>query len=195
MSLLDRIPTPTAISTTEGEITVANPAFAALWGLAPGRLAGRRLLDLLTPTDEGQLSRVETALTKGSRSRYPVHVRWTVGGEPHTGQLTVEPVSDPGGASPPLLTTLLVDEPPAMRDPGAEAPRLTAQESHILALVAAGRTTAMVARTLGLGDDGVNYHLTRLCRRLHAPNRTALVARAYVLRLLSPTAWPPEPHL
>ncbi|MEU9116558.1 hypothetical protein AB0D04_33630 [Streptomyces sp. NPDC048483] len=52
----------------------------------------------------------------------------------------------------------------------------------------------MVARTVGLSDDGVNYHLTRLGRRLHTPNRTALVARAYVLGLLSPTAWPPEPH-
>ncbi|MFK4071566.1 hypothetical protein [Streptomyces sp. NPDC029674] len=50
----------------------------------------------------------------------------------------------------------------------------------------------MGARAVGIGVDGVNYHLTRLCRRLRAPNRTALVARAYVLGLLDPEAWPPE---
>jgi hypothetical protein len=49
----------------------------------------------------------------------------------------------------------------------------------------------VVARQVGLTVDGVNYHLGRLCRRLDAPNRVALVARAYVLGLLDPRAWPP----
>ncbi|MFI9047125.1 helix-turn-helix transcriptional regulator [Streptomyces sp. NPDC053427] len=194
LSLLDRIPAPTAVSTTEGGITLANPALAALWGLPPGRLAGRNLLDLFTPIDEGQLARVEAALTKGRRSRYPVQVRWTAGAATQTGQLTLEPVSDPGGESPPLLATLHIDEHPSTPDHGTPAPLLSAQESRILALIAAGCTTAVVARTVGLSDDGVNYHLTRLGRRLRTPNRTALIARAYVLGLLSPTAWPPEPH-
>ncbi|MEU9116559.1 PAS domain-containing protein [Streptomyces sp. NPDC048483] len=118
LNLLDRIPAPTAISTTEGEIAVANPALAALWGLPPGRLEGRNLLGLFTPTDEGQLARVETALTKGRRSRYPVRVRWTADAATHTGQLTIEPVSDPGGDPPPLPATLHVDEHPTPRDTG-----------------------------------------------------------------------------
>ncbi|MEV7544084.1 PAS domain-containing protein [Streptomyces sp. NPDC089915] len=194
LNLLDRVPTPIAITTAEGEITAANPALAALWHQPPGRLAGRHLLDLLTATDDAQLTRLEEALSKGRRSRYPVHVYWTAGGVRYTGQLTAEPVSDPGGAVPLLLTTLSVDDRRTTHGAGAtEPPRLTAQESRILALVAAGATTAAVARTVALGSDGVNYHVTRLARRLGVANRTALVARAYVLGLLSPTAWPPEP--
>jgi len=51
--------------------------------------------------------------------------------------------------------------------------------ARILELVASGVTTSVVARQVGLTVDGVNYHLGRLCRRLDAPNRVALVARAF----------------
>ncbi|PNE33961.1 hypothetical protein AF335_11505 [Streptomyces eurocidicus] len=192
LNLLDRIPVPTAISTTDGVITGANPPLAALWDVTPGRLTGRNLLDLFTPTDGGQLVKVDAALRGGRRSRYPVRVRWEAAGRSYEGELTVEPVSDPEGASPPLLATLRVDEerPPA---DGTRAPMvvLGPQEERILELVAAGRTTSVIARAVGLSDDGVNYHLVRLARRLSVPNRTALVARAYVLGLLSPAVWPP----
>ncbi|MFD9903382.1 LuxR C-terminal-related transcriptional regulator [Streptomyces sp. NPDC059063] len=204
LTLLDRTPVPTAISTNDGEITGANPALARLWDLTPSRLTGRHLLDLFTPTESGQLNRLGTALRKRRRSRYPVRVRWTARGTAYEGELTVEPVSDPAGDHPPLLATLRVDErrtTEASPGPGGPAApvapmapmELTPQETHILALVAAGRTTAVVARAVGLSGDGVNYHLVRLCRRLGVPNRTALVAKAYVLGLLSPTAWPPAP--
>ncbi len=204
LSLLDRSPAPTAISTGDGVVTVANPAFAGALGLRPGRVAGRPLLDLLTPTNRKQLRKLDEAMRSGRRSRYPVEVSWTAGKTPHHGQLTVEPVTDPLEDTPPLLVTLRVAEEGAQAaGPGPAAcshdadlepahPALSAQEARILRLVAGGATTAVVARAVGIGVDGVNYHLTRLCRRLRAPNRTALVARAYVLGLLDPAAWPPE---
>jgi DNA-binding CsgD family transcriptional regulator len=64
--------------------------------------------------------------------------------------------------------------------------------ARILELVATGATTAVVARHVGLTVDGVNYHLGRLCRRLDAQNRVALVAGAYVLGLLDPSTSPPR---
>src|ERR1700741_830995 len=63
--------------------------------------------------------------------------------------------------------------------------------ARILMLVARGATTAVVARNFGLTVDGGIYHLRQLSRLLHAPNRPALVARAYALGLLQPGAWPP----
>ncbi|MEV5540004.1 LuxR C-terminal-related transcriptional regulator [Saccharopolyspora shandongensis] len=66
-------------------------------------------------------------------------------------------------------------------------------EARILALAAGGVTTAQIAKSVGLTADGVNYHLQRMSRRWRMPNRTALVARAYVLGVLKPAAWPPEP--
>ncbi|MEV7197403.1 PAS domain-containing protein [Streptomyces sp. NPDC093510] len=205
LTLLDRSPVPTAIASTGGLVSVANPAFATALGLQPGRVANRLLLDLLTPTNRQQLRKLDEAMRSGRRSRYPVEVSWTARGTARHGQVTVEPVTDPLEDTPPLLVTLrLAEERTEAPEPGAAArddsggeddlahPALSAQEARILRLVAGGATTSVVARAVGIGVDGVNYHLTRLCRRLRVPNRTALVARAYVLGLLDAEAWPPK---
>ncbi|WP_241968522.1 LuxR C-terminal-related transcriptional regulator [Streptomyces sp. ICBB 8177] len=191
--LLDRSPVPIAIADTEGVVSGVNPPFAALWGLRPGQLRDRRLLDLFDPQDHDRLWRLAEALRTGRRSRYPLRVRWQgAGGACGTGQLTVEPVGGDTQTAPALLVTLREEEPPrACLDPprGVE---LGEREAAVLALVASGATTAAIARALDLTVDGVNYHLGRLARRLQAPNRAALVARAYVLGLLEPGSWPPR---
>ncbi|MGK5629626.1 helix-turn-helix transcriptional regulator [Streptomyces sp. URMC 123] len=221
LTLFDRSPLPTAISRVDGTVTGANPAFAALWDTRPGRVQGRALLDLFTPTDAEQLRKLDRALRSGRRSRYPVRVTWCVRGTRRAGEVTVEPVSDPLEDEPPLLVTLTErtgdgdgpangtdGSPRAAGGAGREAlaPRgrpgeateedarrlgLSPQEARILPLIAAGATTAGVGRTVGIGTDGVNYHLGRLCRRLGVPNRTALVAKAYALGLLEAGVWPP----
>jgi PAS domain S-box-containing protein len=71
-------------------------------------------------------------------------------------------------------------------------PPLTATQVRILALLAAGRSNADVAGTLHLSRQAVDYHLSRLRDLLGAATRPALVARAYVLGILSPQAWPPR---
>lgn len=189
--LLDRSPSPIAISDGDGELTAVNLAFAAVWGTRPSRMNGRNLLDLFTPTDRDSLRRAVDALKHGRRSRYPLTVRWQVRGQTHTGELTVEPVNDELIDPPPLLASLRVD-PPA--DAAPALPEVPEIQARILAQAAAGATTATIARAVGLTADGVNYHLARLSTRLDAPNRTALVARAYVVGLLDPTAWPPKPR-
>jgi PAS domain S-box-containing protein len=190
ITLLDRSPIPIAIADTAGVVTGANPPFAALWGLRPGQLRGRGLLELFDPQDKAQLRRIEEALRLGRRSRYPLRVRWAGG----AGELTAEPVEGDAEGPPALLVMLREEEPVPAAHPAAAAPvEVTEREAEVLALVASGATNSAIARALELTVDGVNYHLTRLCRRLGAPNRTALVARGYVLGLLDPTAWPPAP--
>ncbi|MBB5937841.1 PAS domain-containing protein [Streptomyces zagrosensis] len=81
LTLLDRLPLPVALCRADGEVVVANPAMAGQWGVAPGRLCGRNLLDLFRPRDTAQLRRAGEALRLGYRSRYPVRVRWRVGGD------------------------------------------------------------------------------------------------------------------
>ncbi|GAU69056.1 hypothetical protein SSP35_10_00880 [Streptomyces sp. NBRC 110611] len=190
--LLDRIPTPIAVCRSDGVVLIANPAMAAQWGAAPGQLRGRNLLDLFKPRAQEQLLRIEEALRLGRRSRYPVEVHWRAGadGAGREGELTVDPVGDPSGQPPALLAVLRVRETarPAA-PPGAASP----VEARILALAAGGATTASIGTALGLTVDGVNYHLTRLARRWRVQGRTALVAKAYVLGVLSPEAWPPAP--
>ncbi|MGW7578108.1 PAS domain-containing protein [Streptomyces sp. NPDC054765] len=190
--LLDRIPTPIAVCRAHGEVLVANPAMAAQWGAAPGQLRGRNLLDLFEPRAKAQLDRLTEALRLGRRSRYPVEVGWRDGsdGTEREGELTIDPVGDPSVHPPALLALLRVRESaprPASR--GSASP----VEARILALAAGGATTASIGTALGLTVDGVNYHLTRLARRWRVQGRTALVARAYVLGVLSPDSWPPAP--
>ncbi|WP_433859106.1 PAS domain-containing protein [Streptomyces kronopolitis] len=190
--LLDRIPTPIAVCTAHGEVLIANPAMATEWGAHPGQLRGRNLLDLFEPRAKAQLDRLTEALRLGRRSRYPIEVRWPAGpdGTAREGELTIDPVGDPSVTPPALLALLRVREsgpPPAPR--GSASP----VEARILALAAGGATTASIGTALGLTVDGVNYHLTRLARRWRVQGRTALVARAYVLGVLAPDSWPPEP--
>ncbi|UQA91713.1 PAS domain-containing protein [Streptomyces halobius] len=190
--LLDRIPTPIAVCHADGEVLIANPAMAAQWGAAPGRLRGRNLLDLFRPRAKEQLHRIAEAVRLGHRSRYPVEVHWRSAsdGSEREGELTVDPVGDPSVRPPALLALLRVRDtapPPAPRDTASPV------EARILALAAGGATTASIGTALGLTVDGVNYHLTRLARRWRVQGRTALVARAYVLGVLAPDRWPPAP--
>ncbi|GAA2935662.1 PAS domain-containing protein [Streptomyces enissocaesilis] len=190
--LLDRIPLPVAVCHAYGEVLIANPAMAAQWGTVPGRLRGRNLLDLFRPRDGAQVERLTEALRLGHRSRYPLEVRWHAGpdGAEREGELTVDPVGDPSLRPPALLALLRI------RDTGPPPPprgRASPVEARILALAAGGATTASIGAALGLTVDGVNYHLTRLARRWRVQGRTALVARAYVLGVLSPDSWPPTP--
>ncbi|MFI0773724.1 PAS domain S-box protein [Streptomyces sp. NPDC021212] len=197
--LFDRVPVPCAVCRTDGEILMANPAMAAEWGAAPGQLSGRNVLELFHPSAADQVYRIVEAVRLGRRSRYPIEVRWqSPDGVRRYGELTADTVSD---TDTPLwllvLLRVLGEEPRPRADEAAdtvpvEPERVGPVEARILALAAGGHTTAQMARQTGLTADGVNYHLTRLSRRWGVGNRAELVARAYVLGVLAPGAWPPE---
>ncbi|MET8978871.1 LuxR C-terminal-related transcriptional regulator [Streptomyces sp. NPDC004539] len=89
---------------------------------------------------------------------------------------TIRP-DTPYGSTMPLLPA-----PPAL----AEVP------SHVLEGLAAGLSTQQLASRLGLSSHGVEYHVSSMLRKLKAPNRSALVARAYALGILVPNCWPPR---
>lgn len=192
MVLFDRVPMPVAVCDPYGVVRLANAALAAEWGTTPGRLKGRDMLDLFPPLDAAQVDRIAEALKLRRRSRYTVSVSWrgTDGGH-RRGELIVDPVSETPGGLPDLLVMLRVT---AEAEPGpASVPEaLHPQEERILALLAAGATTARAARETGLTTDGVTYHLRRLSRRWGAANRTELVARAYASGVLVPGVWPPQ---
>ncbi|MER5950094.1 PAS domain-containing protein [Streptomyces sp. NPDC001904] len=194
MVLFDRIPMPVAVCDPYGSVRLANATLAAEWGTTPGRLKGRDMLDLFPPLDATQVERIAEALKLRRRSRYTVSVTWrdTHGARRH-GELIVDPVSDAPDALPDLLVMLRIAAPtvdPVAPSPPSEA--LHPNEERILALLAAGATTARAARETGLTTDGVTYHLRRLSHRWGAANRTELVARAYASGILLPGVWPPQ---
>ncbi|WMD05938.1 PAS domain S-box protein [Streptomyces sp. FXY-T5] len=192
--LFDRVAMPVSVCDVYGAVLLANPAMAAECGTTPGRLRGRDVLDLFSPREATQVERIAEALRLRHRSRYQVSVRWRApGGVERHGELTADPVSDSAEDTPALLVMLRVEAEPA---PSSTAPagqaRVTPMEARILALLAAGATTARTARETALTTDGVTYHLRRLSSRWGASNRTELVARAYALGVLRAGVWPPE---
>ncbi|MGK4585346.1 LuxR C-terminal-related transcriptional regulator [Kitasatospora sp. HPMI-4] len=194
--LFDRIPLPLVFCDAEGTIIVANHAMATEWGVLPGRLTGRNAMKLFRPTDERRLDQITEAVRLRRTLRYPVEITWSpaAGSERH-GEMTIDVISDAPDIPPNLLLILHVVDGPA--EPRAAQPTGPGQasdiEARVLALAAGGATSTRIATELGLTADGVNYHLTRLSRRWGTPNRTSLVARAYVKGVLAPHAWPPEP--
>lgn len=64
------------------------------------------------------------------------------------------------------------------------APRLTARESEILALVAAGFSNPGIAERLTIGESTVKTHLLHVFEKLEVADRTRAVTRAQELRLL-----------
>jgi DNA-binding CsgD family transcriptional regulator len=58
-------------------------------------------------------------------------------------------------------------------------PRLTARQTDLLHLVAAGHTNSQIARRLGISEGTVRTHLENIYGRLHVSSRTAAVTRAF----------------
>ncbi len=76
--------------------------------------------------------------------------------------------------------------------PGPDgAPLLTARQSSILQLVAAGQADRQIARTLGISTRTVHAHLQNVYRALGVSSRTEALAR---LRSAALTAGPPGPR-
>ena len=49
-----------------------------------------------------------------------------------------------------------------------------------------------MAARLYLSRQGVEYHVGLMLRRFKAPNRAALVSRAYSMGVLTVGSWPPK---
>lgn len=70
-------------------------------------------------------------------------------------------------------------------------PHLTEREARVLELVATGLPTRDIAARLFVSRQAVTYHIGNLLAKFQASNRAGLVARAYVLGLLT-LGWPPR---
>ncbi|MFF8729775.1 LuxR C-terminal-related transcriptional regulator [Streptomyces sp. NPDC015171] len=157
---------------------------AARWGMLSGQLRGRSVLGLFHPRTPTRLHPIAEAVRPRRRSRCPVEVtRRAACGAERYGERDVDPVSDTPQAPPALMLPLRVlgEHPDTPAGDAAGQRRVSGPEARVLALAAAGDTTARIATSVGLTADGVSYHLARLAGRRGVRGRTALVARAYSL--------------
>ncbi|WP_063794240.1 helix-turn-helix transcriptional regulator [Streptomyces graminilatus] len=69
---------------------------------------------------------------------------------------------------------------------------ITELDARILEGVAAGVPSAQLAVRLYLSRQGIEYHIGGMLRKFQAPNRSALVSRAYASGILCIGSWPPR---
>lgn len=134
-----------------------------------------RLTELIT----GQVNRVTCHAVLVRRDDAPVIV-----------EVTAVSVTSLRG---PACVALAVREE-GMRTSGlpSQPVRLSELSARILEHVAAGMSSAQLARTLFLSKQGVDYHVMSLARKLGAPNRTGMVSMAYAAGVLVAGQWPPK---
>ncbi|WP_022882064.1 response regulator [Gryllotalpicola ginsengisoli] len=81
----------------------------------------------------------------------------------------------------PSIAAALVNR---VRDGRAGAPKLSARELEVLALVAAGRSNPQIAAALFIAEATVKTHLLHVFEKLEVDDRTRAVTRAQELGLL-----------
>ncbi|OKI01397.1 hypothetical protein A6A06_19265 [Streptomyces sp. CB02923] len=114
-------------------------------------------------------------------------------GDAFTGSLTATAVS--GDAAEPGGVLVMMRSGQRAEGAAVVAPRkimFSAVDARILEGIAAGLSTIPLASRLYLSRQGVEYHVTGLLRKLKAPNRAALVSRAYAMGVLTVGTWPPR---
>lgn len=191
-SLFERFGAATAVVDLGLRVLEANQQFTQDLGGQRGAV-GRNLLDFLHRSTHANLRRQFVRLVEGKRERVVERVLGLGAGDHLVpGTLTAVAVHDHAPMVSTVVVTLQWDEQPNAV-PGNERRRiLTELDARILEGVAMGMSTVKLATKLYLSRQGVEYHVGTMLKKLKAPNRAALVSRAYSMGVLSPGEWPPR---
>ncbi|WSQ06567.1 LuxR C-terminal-related transcriptional regulator [Streptomyces sp. NBC_01231] len=188
--------TCTAHLDAELNVTAAEADFYRQFGRTSADTCGRSLFDLLHPSAPSVIGRHFERLADGRCNRF---VERTVGlCVPHrvfSCELAGIAVHDTSDCLVGIVVLVHPDE--VLGDTTTEAvnPRdilLSKLDAQVLEGVASGASTVQLATRLYLSRQGVEYHVGLMLRKLRAPNRAALVARAHSLGMLTVGHWPPR---
>ncbi|MFI9075633.1 LuxR C-terminal-related transcriptional regulator [Streptomyces sioyaensis] len=179
-------------------IMAADAEFFRLFGQDSTEACGRSLYSLLHPSAPALLNRHFARLAEGHRARFVERMVGIRGEEvPFSGELTGIAVRSDSEQAPSFVVVVRPDDESASLTGQDDAPAgrrqlLTQLDAQILEGVASGASTVQLAARLYLSRQGVEYHVGLMLRRLKAPNRAALVARAHSMGMLTIGSWPPR---
>ncbi|WP_055532742.1 LuxR C-terminal-related transcriptional regulator [Streptomyces graminilatus] len=174
-------------------VVEANDALCEQFGLALAEVTGEHLSRFFHPTAAASLEEHFSQLVDGRCGDFSIRLMLEDGNLTDRGCLvtgialnTVVHICRTDCA----VIALIV--PDAVHSPQlTPAAALAEVPARILEGVAAGLSTQQLASRLGLSSHGVEYHVSAMLKKLKAPTRSALVARAYALDILVPHRWPP----
>ncbi|MFI6090786.1 PAS domain-containing protein [Streptomyces sp. NPDC051218] len=190
-ALRDHSGLPCALLSADGRVIEASAAAADLFHLGLPDLVGRRAHTLLAPASALDLDRLHRRwnglIARRTRRMETSAVLVDSQGRQRRAQLHLTTVGHSAARARHVWAVI------THQSLAHEAhPPLTAAQVRILSLLAEGSSNSDIATSLKLSRQTVDYHLSRLRQALGAATRPALVARAYVLGILAPRAWPPR---
>lgn len=171
----------------------ANGEFVRAFDRPSDKVIGRNFFEFLHPGSHPVVRRHFEKLTDGRRRSFTdrmVAVRPCAA--TFTGEMTG--IAVPQGAERTAAVMIIV-RPEKAGGPQSTVDRerlLSDLDARILEGIATGMSTVQLASRLYLSRQGVEYHVSTMLRRLKAPNRAALVSRAYASGVLALGAWPPR---
>ncbi|MFF1381842.1 PAS domain-containing protein [Streptomyces sp. NPDC058308] len=188
-ALRDHSGLPCALLSAGGRVLEASAAAAELFHLALPDLVGRRAHSLLAPAAglEKLHARWSGLIARRTRRVEMSAVLLDAQGRQRRARLQLAAVGSAAGRARQVWAVI------THQGLAHEAhPPLTATQIRILCLLAQGSSNSDIAASLKLSRQTLDYHLSRLRQLLGAASRPALIARAYVLGILAPRAWPPR---
>ncbi|MBL1098665.1 helix-turn-helix transcriptional regulator [Streptomyces coffeae] len=178
------------------QVLAGDHDFFHHFGGSSAELCGRHLFELLHPSAPAVLREHFSRLHDGRRTRFTERVMgYRARDRVFSGRLTGTAIQ---GRSHRLSAIVVLIKPDDARSDEARSEGgqpvkrtlLSPLEARILEGVATGASTQEMAGKLFLSRQGVEYHVGSMLRKLKAPNRAALVSRAYAAGMLTVGAWP-----
>ncbi|MER6129722.1 LuxR C-terminal-related transcriptional regulator [Streptomyces sp. NPDC001795] len=177
------------------KIQAANADFFRHIARPSTEICGRSIYEILHPSARNILPKHFSRLSNGHGSRFVERVV-AIRGHDRVFSAEITGIAVKGESDNLSGVVVLMspqDEPAeAANRPAKPTPVLTALDARILEGVATGASTVQLASRLYLSRQGVEYHVGLMLRRFKAPNRAALVSRAYSMGVLTVGSWPPR---
>jgi PAS domain S-box-containing protein len=190
--LVDSLVVPVSLHDVDGLFVHANAAAERASGYTNAQLLGRHFTDLLRPeARENVETQFRRAVEHGEPADF-VTVFVDAGGNLRGTRAQHLPVRHDDEIVGVLILAFEVRRPPSEHLGLTPAPHVTPRQREILALIAAGLSTAEVANELTLSRETVRNHLRNASRELRAHTRVEAIAAAQRLGLLAPPALGPH---
>lgn len=174
-------------------LTEANSDFLRRFGRTAGEVLDRPFREFVHPAVAEHVQRKLSALLHGRCFRVRQHI---IGLCPDgsTFSAALSAIADgTDSTSNRIIAMIQPEKITGEAERVAKRDKLLSElDARILEGVAAGTSSVKLASLLYLSRQGVEYHVGGMLRKFKAPNRPALVSRAYSLGILSVGSWPPR---
>ena len=191
--LVDSLVVPASLHDVEGRFVHVNEAAERASGRSNAEWLGRHFTEPLPPEARGKVSaQFRRAVERGEPTDFETVFVDAVSGNLRSARVQHLPLRS-GDAIVGVLILAFAAPPPPEPIALEPQPRLTPRQREILDLIAAGLSTAEIAKKLTLSTETVRNHLRSVFRELNVHTRLEAIAAARRLGLLAPTVLGPQP--